>query len=134
MKRPAPDSMLWRFSAAAAEPETRIRELRPCVDERLQMTLPILEILNLVEEEESGATLGIAGGTLDPLNERLQRLSMKQRMVDREVADLRGCVPARDELLDHVLDEDRLPHPPSPRSTTARLTPTSERRPKTSGR
>ena len=50
MNLPAPDSVLFSFKAAAADPDTVHFRFPESIHDGLQMNFPVLQILDLIEE------------------------------------------------------------------------------------
>ena len=80
------------------------------VDEHLEMTLPVAEILDLVQEEHPGES-GASACLTEFLGELLDRQARVQRLVERDVGDIGGLVPTvAEQSRDDVVQQHRLAH------------------------
>ena len=82
------------------------------VDEHLEMALPVAEILNLVQEQHPGHAIASARRA-KLLGELLDRQACVERLVERDIGDVAGLVPAvAEQPRDDVMQQHRLAHAP----------------------
>src|SRR5258708_3799586 len=86
---------------------------RLVIDELLELELPVILVLDLVEEKDHGLAFGVGRFVVKP-KDFWQRQELQDRVVEAQVDETLRISALGEKALDELKENGRLAHPPRP--------------------